>query len=63
MREFMVGFLLVFTVLESATNSDFDYATMACFASGLDVFLGRSLSSFRSLGARSIRQGLSDQLS
>ena len=39
-----MAFLLVFTVLESAVNSDFDYSTTACFGIGLDVFLGRSLS-------------------
>ena len=33
---FAMAFLLVFTVLESAVNSDFDYSTMECSAIGLD---------------------------
>jgi len=41
--EFMMTFLLVFTVLQTAVNSDFDYSSMACFAIGLAVFLGHSL--------------------
>ena len=39
----MMTFLLVFTVLQTAVNSDFDYSSMACFAIGLAVFLGHSL--------------------
>ena len=35
-------FLLVFTVLQTAVTSDFDYSSMACFAIGLAVFLGHS---------------------
>ena len=62
-EEFVMAFQLVFTVLESAVNSDFDFSTTACFGIGLDVFLGRSLSSFRSMGTPSIRQDLSVQLS
>ena len=47
-REFMVTFLLVFTGLEPAANSDIPiFLSMACLPIGLDVFLGRSLSSFR----------------
>ena len=38
----MMTFLLVFTVLQTAVNSDFDYSSMACFAIGLAVFLGHS---------------------
>ena len=38
----MVAFLLVFTVLRSAVNSDFVYSSMAFFAIGLTVFLGYS---------------------
>ena len=43
--EFMVAFWLAFTVLRTSVTggTDFDYSTMACFAIGLDVFLGRSL--------------------
>ena len=39
----MMTFLLVFTVLQTAVNSDFDQSSMACFAIGLAVFLGHSL--------------------
>merc|ERR1712012_1300409 len=59
---FMMTFLLVFTVLQTAVNADFDYSSMACFAIGLAVFLGHS-SSFRLTGAPSIRPDLSVQLS
>ena len=38
----MVAFLLVFTVLQSAVNSDFVYSSMAFFAIGLTVFPGYS---------------------
>ena len=41
--EFMMTFLLIFTVLQTAVNSDFDYSSMACFVIGLAVFLGHSL--------------------
>ena len=41
--EFMMTFLLVFSGLETAVNSDFDHLSMACFAIGLTVFLGYSL--------------------
>ena len=44
--EFWVAFLLVllvFTVLQTAVNSDFDYSSMPCFAIGLAVFLGHYL--------------------
>ena len=37
--EFMMIFLLVFTRLETAVNSVFDYSSMAYFAIGLTVFL------------------------
>ena len=61
--EFMVTFLLVFAGLEPAANSDSDFSSMACFAMVLDMFLGRSLSSFRSIRVLSIRQDISVQLS
>ena len=32
--EFMMTFLLIFTVLQTAVNSEFDYSSMACFAIG-----------------------------
>ena len=35
--EFMVPFLLVFTVFRTAVNSDFVYSSTACFAMGLAV--------------------------
>ena len=38
--EFMMTFLLVFSGLETAVNSDFDHLSKACFAIGLTVFLG-----------------------
>ena len=73
MLEFLVSFLIVFTVFRTAVNSDFIYSStvsswllsclsspgwnqqrtlpiflsMACLPIGLDVFMGRSLSSFR----------------
>ena len=40
----MMAFLLVFTVLQTAVNSDFDCSLMACFAIGLAVFLAHALS-------------------
>ena len=36
--EFMFIFLLVFTVFQTAANSDFDYSSIASFAFGLAVF-------------------------
>ena len=41
--EFLTLFLQIFTVLVSAVISVFDYSSMACFAIGLAVLLGRSL--------------------
>jgi len=41
--EFGTTFLLVFTVLRTTANSDFDYSSMACFSISLAVFLGHSL--------------------
>ena len=47
----MMTFLLIFTVLQTAVNSDFDYSSMACFAIGLAVFLGGcSINPTRSFG-------------
>ena len=59
--EFMVTFLHVFTGLEPAANSVSDFSSMARFATGLDAFLGRSLSSFRSTRTLSMRQDISVQ--
>ena len=42
MGEFMMTFLLVFTVLRTTVNFDLKYSSMACFAIGLAVFLGHS---------------------
>ena len=46
--EFMLTFLLLFSVLHTAANPDFDFSSLACFAIGLAVFLCPS-SSFRLL--------------
>ena len=60
--EFMFTFLLVFTVLQMAVNSDFDFSSMASFAIGLAVFPAHSL--FIPIdGAPSIRPDLTFQLS
>ena len=60
--EFMLTCLLVFTVLQTALNSDFDCSSVASFAFGLAVFPGHSLL-MPIDGAPSIRPDLTFQLS
>ena len=64
--EFMVTFLLVFTGLETAVNSVFDYLSMAYFAVGLNVLLsyrcyanallGEFMMTFSRSGCRNVDQ-------
>ena len=49
--EFRIALLLVFTMLVLAVISDFDCSSLARIAITLAMFLGRSLSSFRSMDA------------
>ena len=60
--EFMLNFLIIFNVFQTALNSDFDYSSIASFACGLAVFPAHSLL-IPIDGAPSIRPDLTSQLS